>query len=134
MSLSRGYSIAAIAGTVLALSLVPIAGQVSGGDPRWVAPPDAARRTNPLSNRPDVEAGGRKLFHQRCASCHGDDGRGTEKRPDLTAAEVQAQSDGALFWKITSGDTRGGMPTFSFLPELQRWQLVLRLRGLRPSR
>ena len=44
------------------------------------------------------------------------------------SADVQVQTDGALFWKISSGNTRAGMPTFSFLPEPQRWQLVLYLR------
>jgi hypothetical protein len=44
--------------------------------------------------------------------------------------DVQAQSDGALFWKISSGNTHSGMPAFSFLPEPQRWQLVLRLRHM----
>jgi hypothetical protein len=43
---------------------------------------------------------------------------------------VQVQTDGALFWKISTGNTRKGMPAFSFLPEAQRWQLVLRLRTL----
>lgn len=38
--------------------------------------------------------------------------------------------DGALFWKISSGNAHEGMPAFSFLPELQRWQLVLQLRGV----
>jgi len=97
-------------------------------DAKWTAPAEAAQRANPLANRPDAEAGGRKLFLQRCASCHGDDARGGDKGPDLTAADVQAQSDGALFWKITHGNTRTGMPTFSFLPEIQRWQLVLHVR------
>jgi mono/diheme cytochrome c family protein len=98
-------------------------------DPEWTAPPDAAEKTNPLANRPETAAGGRKLFHQRCSTCHGDDARGTSWGPDLTTRAVQAQADGELFWKITSGNTRTGMPTFSFLPELQRWQLVLHIRG-----
>lgn len=96
----------------------------------WAAPANAASRPNPLASRPDAEAGGRKVFLQRCATCHGGDGRGTSKGPDLTHADVQSQSDGALFWKIGGGNTRAGMPTFSFLPEAQRWQLVLRLRTL----
>ncbi|HYU78073.1 MAG TPA: hypothetical protein VEK56_03750 [Vicinamibacterales bacterium] len=37
---------------------------------------------------------------------------------------MQAQGDGALFWKISSGNTRAGMPSFGFLPEAQRWQVV----------
>ena len=44
-------------------------------------------------------------------------------------AAVQAQTDGALFWKLGSGNARAGMPTFSFLPEPQRWQLVLHMRN-----
>ncbi len=104
--------------------------QVRERDTEWNAPADAASKPNPLANRPDVEAGGRKLFVARCATCHGDDGRGTTKGPDLTQPDVQAQTDGALFWKITNGNSREGMPTFSFLPQAQRWQLVLRLRTL----
>ena len=98
-------------------------------DSRWTAPLDEAARTNPLSNRPDASPGGEKLFRQRCSTCHGQDAAGTADAPDLTRSAVQRQSDGALFWKITSGNTRTGMPTFSFLPPLQRWQLVLYIRS-----
>ena len=98
-------------------------------DPQWTAPADAARKANPLANTADIMAGGRKVFEDRCATCHGTDAGGTTKGPDLTAADVQQQSDGALFWKITQGSTRRGMPTFSNLPEPQRWQLVLFLRS-----
>jgi mono/diheme cytochrome c family protein len=99
-------------------------------DPHWLAPERDASRPNPLAGRPDAEPGGRKIFQQRCATCHADDGRGTPKGPDLAQPDVQSESDGALFWKITGGNTRAGMPTFSSLPEAQRWQLVLRLRSL----
>ena len=102
---------------------------VRARDADWVAPAAQSARTNPLADRPETAAGGRKLFHQRCTPCHGEDARGTRRGPDLTAAAVQRQSDGALFWKITSGNTRTGMPTFSFLPDLQRWQLLLHLRS-----
>ena len=98
-------------------------------DVDWTAPAETAARTNPLAARTDLTAGGKKLFGQRCAECHGADARGTDRAPDLTAGDVQEQSDGALFWKISSGNTRTGMPSFSFLPEAQRWQLVLSLRA-----
>ncbi|HLQ45427.1 MAG TPA: c-type cytochrome [Planctomycetaceae bacterium] len=104
--------------------------QIRQRDPEWIAPPGATTKANPLADRPEAAAGGRKLFLQRCSVCHGEDGRGTERAPDVTAPDVQAQSDGALYWKISGGNTRGGMPSFSFLPELQRWQLVLHLRML----
>lgn len=99
-------------------------------DAAWTAPAKAVARANPLANRPDAEAGGRKLYGQRCRTCHGDDGRGTSRAPNLVAVDVQGQNDGTLFWKIGSGNTLNGMPSFSFLPEVQRWQLVLHLRSL----
>jgi hypothetical protein len=52
---------------------------------------------------------------------------------DLQLAIVQQQSDGTLFWKITNGNARHGMPSFSKLPELERWQLVLYIRTLNPA-
>jgi mono/diheme cytochrome c family protein len=114
-------------------SLAANAAQVYERDVEWKAPSNAASKANPLANRPEVVAGGRKLFHQRCATCHGEDGRGSTKAPDLTDSDVQAQTDGAIFWKISSGNSHRGMPTFSFLPEPQRWQLVLHFRALPTS-
>ena len=95
----------------------------------WVAPAQESVRSNPLSNDRDAEAGGARLFRQRCSTCHGDDAGGTAQAPSLVSQRVQRQGDGALFWKISTGNTRSGMPTFSFLPPLQRWQLVLHLRA-----
>jgi mono/diheme cytochrome c family protein len=69
------------------------------------------------------------VFHQRCSVCHGEDATGGRGGPNLMTGRVQDQSDGALFWKISSGNTRTGMPGFSFLPEAQRWQLVSHLRA-----
>lgn len=114
---------------VLAAGIASTA-QIRERDPAWIAPTNAAARANPLKGRLDAAAGGRKVFDERCATCHGADGRGTGKGPDLTRADVQAQSDGELFWKLTSGNTRSGMPAFSFLPEAQRWQLTLHLRAM----
>jgi mono/diheme cytochrome c family protein len=110
------------------VSLAVVTAQVRQRDDTWDAPPNAAAKQNPLANRPDAAAGGAKLFQDRCATCHGADARGTEDAPDLLQPDVQAQTDGALFWKISTGNSRVGMPTFSFLPEVQRWQLVLHLR------
>jgi mono/diheme cytochrome c family protein len=107
------------------------AAQVREHDASWTAPAKVSAKVNPLAGRVDVVAGGRKVFQQRCANCHGDEGRGTPKAPDLTHPSVRDASDGALFWKISSGNAREGMPSFSFLPEPQRWQVVLHLRELR---
>jgi mono/diheme cytochrome c family protein len=105
-------------------------------DPDWQAPSEAAARKNPLASRPAATAGGKKLFARNCIECHGDDGSGLEKKKsaDLQLPVVQALTDGTLFWKITNGNPDRGMPSFSRLPELQRWQLVLYLRTLQPAK
>lgn len=111
-------------------SLLAQSERVRERDSKWTAPAKDVARTNPLVDQPNVAAGGRKLYGQRCSACHGDGGRGTNRAPNLVAVDVQGQTDGTLFWKIGSGDTLSGMPSFSFLPETQRWQLVLHLRSL----
>lgn len=102
-------------------------------DSRWRAPAEAAEKKNPLAAHPELAAGGRKLFTRHCVECHGTSGEGRKKAADLRLAVVQEQSDGALFWKITNGNPDRGMPSWSGLPELQRWQIVLYLRTLKPA-
>jgi mono/diheme cytochrome c family protein len=102
-------------------------------DYKWHAPAKAAIRKNPLASSPELSAGGKKIFLRDCAECHQPDGSGLIEKhsADLRSPVVQVLSDGALFWKITNGNPRRGMPSFSRLPENQRWQLVLFLRTLR---
>lgn len=113
-----------------ALSFLATAVPLTRSERAWRAPASADARVNPLAGRTDTAAGGGKIFRQRCAVCHGDDATGSRRGANLTTGPVQRQTDGALFWKITSGNTRTGMPTFSYLPDLQRWQLVNHLRSL----
>jgi|SRR5581483_5418020 len=103
-------------------------------DDDWQAPAAAVARPNPLANKPQAAQGGRKLFMRNCAECHGEDAMGMGKKhsANLRLAAVQSQSDGSLFWKITNGNVDKGMPPFSGLPEMQRWQIVLYIRTLRP--
>jgi mono/diheme cytochrome c family protein len=131
--MSRSFAVAVVA-LLQFLAIAGLAAQTREQDHSWTAPDYAASKPNPLSNRPELSAGGRKIFEQRCTQCHGDDAQGTSRAPNLLSRRVQAQSDGVLFWKISSGDTRAGMPTFSYLPALQRWQLVLHLRSLAAAR
>lgn len=102
-------------------------------DERWEAPRESAVRANPLPAKPEIVAGGRKLFLRNCSECHGDDGQGRKRAADLQLPVVQSQSDGTLFWKISNGNPRRGMPSWNRLPEPQRWQLVLYLRALPPA-
>jgi len=104
-------------------------------DPDWHVPQEAAAKPNPLACRPEAAAGGKKLFLRNCAECHGQDGSGLVKKhaADLQLPVVQNQSDGTLFLKISNGNPDRGMPSFSKLPEPQRWQLVLFIRRLKPE-
>jgi mono/diheme cytochrome c family protein len=94
------------------------------------APEKARLRANPLQNDPDAVAAGAILFEQHCAECHGDAARGRKKGPSLRAAEVQGAAPGAIFWILTNGVVRKGMPVWSKLPEPQRWQVVSYIKSL----
>ena len=128
----RWFLAATLAGATVAVAAQNTSYEQDRG---WQAPAEAAARTNPLARKPEAAAGGEKLFKRNCVECHGEDGSGLVKKhaADLQLPLVQQQSDGVLFWKITNGNTDRGMPSFSRLPELQRWQLVLYLRTLKPA-
>jgi mono/diheme cytochrome c family protein len=94
------------------------------------APDKARAKRNPLETDPDAIAAGRNLFEQHCAECHGDTAEGGKKGPSLRAEEVQNALPGAIFWLLTNGVVRRGMPVWSKLPEPQRWQLVAYIKSL----
>ena len=75
-----------LAGSVLLLGVgIVWAGQSDvhrAGVHTWMAPASANAAMNPVANRPEVTAGGSKLFQERCSNCHGDDARGTPRGPD----------------------------------------------------
>jgi mono/diheme cytochrome c family protein len=96
------------------------------------APQKSAGRTNPLASDPEAVAAGAKLFHLHCAECHGEDAAGSRKAPSLRAPEVQQARPGAIFWLLTNGVVRRGMPVWSKLPEPQRWQVVSYIKSLTP--
>jgi mono/diheme cytochrome c family protein len=93
-------------------------------------PEKAQALTNPLEGDPDALAAGKKLYARHCANCHGASGENGRKGPSLRAPEVQTASSGALFWVITNGSVRAGMPVWSKLPEPQRWQITTYVRSL----
>lgn len=97
------------------------------------APRKAASRPNLLQNDPTAVAGGAKLFALHCAECHGDMAEGGKKAPSLLADQVQQSPPGAIFWLLTNGVVRRGMPVWSKLPEPQRWQLVSYIKSLNPD-
>jgi hypothetical protein len=49
-------------------------------------------------------------------------------------ATRQNAEPGAIFWLITNGVSRRGMPVWSKLPEAQRWQIVKFIKSLKLQR
>lgn len=98
------------------------------------APQKAGTRTNPFEGDSLEARAGGKLFEQHCAECHGPKAGGTRHGPSLLRAEVQQATPGTLFWILTNGEVRRGMPVWSKLPEQERWQIVTYLRSMNAGR
>lgn len=103
----------------------------------WTVPEEAKKKENPLEQSEQIIKAGNQIFQQLCAVCHGKRGIGdgitaatlNPKPANLQDSTIQAQSDGALFWKISEG--RPPMPGFkSQLSEKQVWALVTYIRSL----
>jgi len=88
-------------------------------------------RTNPLAERPDTVSAGALLYRDHCQSCHKSDAQGDgHKRPPLRSEHIRIATDGDLEWFLRQGNLRHGMPSWSGLPEAQRWQIVSYLKSL----
>src|SRR5215510_2539345 len=102
----------------------------------WEAPAAEKTKKNPSPADAKTVAQGKKVADINCASCHGAKGKGdgvaaaalSPKPADWTSAKVQAESDGEIFWKISTG--RGAMPSWKHLPENDRWALVRYIRSV----
>lgn len=120
----------------LAVATFCVAGVLMADE--WKAPAAADGKKNPAASDAASIAAGKKVWMKECASCHGNTGKGDgEKSKELAknpgdlsdAAKMGPQSDGALFWKITTG--RPPMPPFvGKLSDEQRWQTVNYIRSL----
>ncbi|MDP9339511.1 MAG: c-type cytochrome [Acidobacteriota bacterium] len=98
------------------------------------AAPVLAQATPPAS-QPDPAiaarlAEARKTFSASCAACHGLDGHGGERGPDIASRQVQQHSDEELLRTVRNGISETGMPNFAFLGEAKIEALVRYLRVL----
>jgi mono/diheme cytochrome c family protein len=102
---------------------------------KWIAPKSADKIINPIKDDVSASKVGKKIYAQLCAVCHGANGKGdgiaaaslNPKPANFKNAEIQKQTDGALFWKITNG--RAPMASYKeSLSETQRWQLINYIR------
>lgn len=103
----------------------------------WEVPADQLNIENPSPYNLENVRRGKDLFMQNCKSCHGDPGKNNHlplvpPPPDVTSEQMQVNTDGGLFYKITEG--RGGMPQFeSTVSEDDRWRIINFIRNYNPE-
>jgi mono/diheme cytochrome c family protein len=94
-------------------------------------PPRDHVRVNPFSGQPEATAAGALIYRDHCQQCHQANAQGDgRKRPSLRSEGIRNLSDGDLEWFLRQGDLRHGMPSWSSLPQAQRWQLIAYLRSI----
>ena len=138
---SRGNTTQIITGSLFLMSMFtfyqPSFAQKAA---KWVAPAEAANLKNPVEGNAVTIKDAQKLYISMCTPCDGDKGRGDgpaaaalNPRPaDYSSKSVQSETDGSLFWKMTTG--RGPMQSFKTkLTDAQRWSLVNYIRTLSAS-
>jgi glucose/arabinose dehydrogenase len=88
------------------------------------APDSAKQQKNPYQGKSAAAAAGKPLYAKNCLSCHGRTGKGTGNVPSLVDGKLKGVAAGEVFWFITQGSKDNGMPSWAFLPEKDRWQIV----------
>lgn len=104
---------------------------------KWVAPASADELVNPYKGNSSAAEEGKKIFVSMCVICHGETGKGNGAASvaimphpaNFLSLQVEDESDGAIFWKMTNGNP----PMASYktmLTDEQRWKLVTYIRKL----
>jgi putative heme-binding domain-containing protein len=98
----------------------------------------ASSQTPQQSHRKDlrpVSIRGKQTFTSTCASCHGLDGRGGERAPNIAdSAKAQRLSDAQIAHIIENGIPGTGMPAFHSLQNSDITAVVTYLRSLQGAR
>ncbi len=105
---------------------------------QWEAPAEFASLKSPLKITPEIVKQGKYLYTNRCAICHGDEGKGNggfnkpeyKQSTNLASKVVQANSDGELFFKVSNFRDRHPASKVIYSDE-QRWMVVAFLRTLK---
>jgi mono/diheme cytochrome c family protein len=108
-------------------------------DQAGIIPATAKQLKSPLSANQENLTRGQTLFNQRCAACHGENGRSQTEfaaampvRPeDLTGEKVVALTEGEVYSVISDGVKPSGMPAFKGrISDDALWQLAIYVRRL----
>lgn len=122
--------------TIIATGLCLLALSAFGQE--WVVPADQAAMENPTSYTLENVKQGKAVYVKNCKSCHGDPGKNNPlalvpSPVDIASESMQANSEGALFYKLSQG--RGVMPPFeNTISEEDRWMLVHFIMNYNPGR
>src|SRR5215470_3124052 len=97
---------------------------------RFEAPSNEAAAKSAQAGDPTALEAGKRHFEARCAACHGADGKGGERGPDIISTErARRRSADDLSELIRKGVPAAGMPAFQLSArELQ--ELVAFVRSL----
>lgn len=102
----------------------------------WEVPAENKTVKNPSALNNASFKAGKTLYMINCKSCHGDPGKNNAlpllpPPPDVNSEQMQANTDGEIFFKITIG--RLAMPAFeATLTEDQRWKIVNYIKSFDP--
>ncbi len=108
-----------------------------GFSQEWIVPEEARENVCPFKFTADSVKKGEAIFLKNCQSCHGYPGKNnvakiTPLPKDPASDEFQKQTDGEMFYRITSGKTP--MPEFrNVLSENDRWNVIAFLRSFNPK-
>lgn len=95
---------------------------------------EAQEAKNPLAGDPRAIQEGASQFRIDCALCHGLNGRGGSRGPDLTRGVwTHGGSDAEIFHTITVGIVGTLMPANN-LSDTEIWEIITYLRSLAPQK
>jgi glucose/arabinose dehydrogenase len=109
---------------VIILSAVPLYLLRAADTPFRDAPAAAKTAKNPFAGQSAAIDAGKTVYARNCLSCHGKALKGTGNVPSLIDGKLKGITSGEIFWFITKGDKPNGMPSWAFMPEQKRWQVV----------
>ncbi len=106
------------------LSTLSIAALQADDKPFHDAPASAKAQKNPFAGQQAAADAGKTLYARNCLACHGKTLQGTGNVPSLVDGKLKGVTEGEVFWFVTKGDKDNGMPSWAFMPEENRWQIV----------